>query len=245
MKMWTPLAPVLCAAALAVGCGPAQTTPPASQAPAPVKEVMTAEAQKALTPAQVLAELKEGNRRFVENRLTPRDFPAQAAATAAGQYPKAIVLSCLDSRVPPEIIFDQGIGDLFVGREAGNVEDTNMLGSIEFATKVAGAKLILVLGHTSCGAIKGAADGVEMANLTDLLAEFDVVLERVREGHEGPGDSADAAFIAEAVEENVRQTMRDLVERSPIITELVDSGEVAVAGGVYDLATGRVAWLDS
>jgi carbonic anhydrase len=206
---------------------------------------MTAEKQRSLTPAQVLADLKEGNQRFVENRLTPRDYPAQAAATAAGQYPKAIVLSCLDSRVPPEVIFDQGIGDIFVGREAGNVEDVNMLGSIEFATKVAGVKLIVVLGHTACGAIKGAADGVEMANLTALLDEFDGVLERTRESHGGPGDSSDAEFIRIAVEENVRQTMKDLVERSPIIAELVESGDVAVAGGVYDLATGRVTWLDA
>ncbi len=246
MKHGTPLATTLLAGALALGCAPAPSQgPEADRAPEPLKEVMTAEKQRSLTPAQVLAELKEGNRRFVENRLTPRDFPAQAAATAAGQYPKAIVLSCLDSRVLPEVVFDQGIGDLFVGREAGNVEDVNMLGSIEFATKVAGAKLIVVLGHTSCGAIKGAADGVEMANLTDLLDEFDVVLDRVRETSEGPGDSSDAEFIQQMVEENVRQTMRDLVERSPIISELVASGDVAVAGGVYDLSTGRVSWLDS
>jgi carbonic anhydrase len=246
MKYGTPLAATLLAGALALGCAPAPTEDAAAdRGPELVKEVMTAESQQALTPAQVLADLKEGNRRFVENRLTARDFPAQAAATAGGQYPKAVILSCLDSRVPPEIIFDQGIGDVFVGREAGNVEDVNMLGSIEFATKAAGVKLVVVLGHTSCGAIKGAADGVEMANLTDLLDEFDEVLEREREGWEGSGDSSDAEFIQEVVEENVRQTMKDIVERSPIISELVASGDVAVAGGVYDLATGRVSWIDS
>jgi carbonic anhydrase len=236
----------LCAAALVAGCAPADDTGPAvSATPEPSKEVMTADAQRALTPAQVLQELKEGNLRFAEGHLTPRDYPAQAAATAGGQYPKAVVLSCLDSRVPVELVFDQGIGDLFVGRVAGNVEDVNMLGSIEFATKAAGSKLIVVLGHTSCGAIKGAADGVEMANLTDLLDEFDAALSRAEKATDGAADSSNDAFIDAAIEENVRITMKDLVERSPIIAEMVEQGEVGVAGGVYDLATGRVRWIDS
>jgi carbonic anhydrase len=244
--MTTLLGPALGAAVLSVACAPSPDAAPAARsAPEPVKEVMTAQAQQALTPAQVLADLKEGNVRFVENRLTPRDYLAQASTTADGQYPMAILLSCVDSRVPPEIIFDQGIGDIFVARVAGNVEDVNLLGSIEFATKAAGSKLIVVLGHSSCGAIKGAADGVEMANLTDLLAEFDEVLAEVRASHDGPGDSSDAEFIARAVEENVRQTMEDLVSRSPILSELIESGDVAIAGGVYDLASGRVTWLDS
>lgn len=246
MRMRTLIGPALGAAVLSVGCAPSQDAVPAAQsAPEPVKEVMTAEAQRAMTPAQVLADLKEGNLRFVENRLTSRDYLAQASATASGQFPKAILLSCVDSRVPPEIIFDQGIGDLFVARVAGNVEDVNLLGSIEFATKAAGARLVVVLGHSACGAIKGAADGVEMANLTDLLDEFDGVLEKVRSSNAGPGDSSDADFIATVVEENVRQTMDDLVSRSPILAELTESGDVAIVGGVYDLASGRVTWLDS
>ena len=216
----------------------------AVQVPEPGQEVMTAEKQSALTPAQVLAEFKAGNQRFVEDRLTPRDYRAEGAATAAGQYPKAIVLSCLDSRVIPEIVLDQGVGDLFVGREAGNVEDVNMLGSMEFATQAAGAKVIVVLGHSDCGAIKGAADGVEMAHLTELLAEFDGVLEKVRESHEGPGDGSDAEFVRLVVEENVRQTMADIASRSAIIRSLIESGDVAIAGGVYDLSTGQVKWLD-
>lgn len=212
--------------------------------PDPVREVMTAEAQSTLTPEQVLADLKAGNQRFVGGKLTPRNYLAQAEATAAGQYPKAIVLSCLDSRVIPEIAFDQGIGDLFVGREAGNVEDVNMLGSMEFATAAAGVKLIVVLGHSSCGAIKGAADGVQLANLTDLLSEFDDVLARVRESHDGPGDSSDAEFIELVVEESVRQTVADTLERSPVISGLVESGYVGIVGGVYDLSTGKVKWLE-
>jgi len=212
--------------------------------PDPVREVMTAEAQSTLTPEQVLADLKAGNQRFVEGKLTPRDYLAQTEATTKGQYPKAIVLSCLDSRVIPEIAFDQGIGDLFVGREAGNVEDVNMLGSMEFATAAAGVKLIVVLGHSSCGAIKGAADGVQLANLTDLLSEFDDVLARVRESHDGPGDSSDAEFIELVVEESVRQTVADTLERSPVISGLVESGYVGIVGGVYDLSTGKVKWLE-
>lgn len=246
MKLTTPLATAFCAAALATGCarGPEDASE-RKATPAPLATVMTAEAQRSLTPADVFRELKEGNLRFAEGRLTARDYPAQAAATAAGQHPKAVVLSCLDSRVPVELVFDQGIGDLFVGRVAGNVEDVNMLGSIEFATKAAGSKLIVVLGHTSCGAIKGAADGVEMANLTDLLDEFDAALSRADEATDGAADSSNDAFIEAAVEENVRITMKDLVERSPIIAEMVEQGEVGVAGGVYDLATGRVRWIDS
>jgi carbonic anhydrase len=212
--------------------------------PDQVREVMTAETQKALTPEQVLADLKAGNQRFVGGKLTPRDYLAQVEATASGQYPKAIVLSCLDSRVIPEVVFDQGVGDLFVGREAGNVEDVNMLGSMEFATAAAGVKLIVVLGHSSCGAIKGAADGVQLANLTDLLGEFDGVLAKVRASHEGPCDSSDAAFIELVVEESVRQTMADILVRSPVISDLVESGDVGIAGGVYDLSTGQVKWLE-
>ena len=210
----------------------------------PVREVMTAETQSALTHEQALADLKAGNQRFVGGKLTPRNYLAQAEATAAGQYPKAIVLSCLDSRVIPEVVFDQGVGDLFVGREAGNVEDVNMLGSMEFATAAAGVKLIVVLGHSACGAIKGAADGVQLENLTTLLGEFDGVLAKVRASHEGPCDSSDAAFIELVVEESVRQTMADILVRSPVISSLVESGYVGIVGGVYDLSTGQVKWLD-
>lgn len=234
----------LAAAVLAVpvvaAARPADVARPAGAA----REVMTAERQKALTPAAVLADLKEGNRRFVEGRLTPRDYRAEAAATAAGQYPKAVVLSCLDSRVPPEIVFDQGIGDLFVGRVAGNVEDVNLLGSMEFATKAAGAKLVVVLGHTACGAVKGAIDGVQMGNLTALLKEFDVAVGRAKKDAALPVDSKDAAFVRAVTEESVRETMRDIAARSPVIAELVKSGQVAIVGGLYDLSTGKVTWLE-
>ena len=227
---------------LVTGCNPSRNADPAtSSTPEPVRDVLTSEAQQALTPDDVLSDLKEGNRRFMEGRLTPRDYLAQAAASASGQYPKAVILGCVDSRVPPEIVFDQGIGDLFVGRIAGNFENVDMLGSLEFATKVAGSKLIVVLGHTSCGAIKGAVAGVDLGNLTAMLHNFDEALEQASSGN---SDVSDSELIRAATEENVRQTVNDILSDSTVIAELVESGDVAVVGGIYDLASGRVTWLD-
>jgi carbonic anhydrase len=231
---------------VAAGCAPQPApTVEAPPEPEPVREVLTAEAQQALTPAQVLADLKEGNRRFVEGRMTERDYMAQAEATASGQYPKAVVLGCVDSRVPPEIIFDQGIGDVFVGRVAGNVEDVNLVGSMEFATKVAGSKVVVILGHTACGAIKGAADGVELGNLTELLNEFDEPIARADAATDGEANSSNAEFLNFAIEENVRKTIADILNDSPVMAEMVESGDLLIVGGVYDLATGQVNWLDS
>ncbi len=200
--------------------------------------VMTAEMQQGMTPDQVLASLQEGNERFVAGRNTSRDWGSQVVATSTGQYPKAIVLGCLDSRVPPEVVFDQGIGDLFVGRVAGNVETTELLGSMEFGTKLAGSKLIVVLGHTQCGAVKGAVAGAEMGHLTGLLKQIEVPSEAERRG------MSDSAVVDQVVESNVRQTVRDIVSRSAVIADLVASGDLKVVGGVYDLDTGRVDWLD-
>ena len=231
----------------AAACAPVDTDT-AETAPAvePVSDVLTEAEQAALTPEQVLEQLKEGNQRFVEGRLTLRDYNAQAAATAAGQFPKAAILGCVDSRVPPEIVFDQGIGDLFVGRVAGNFENEDLLGSLEFATAVAGTPLIVVLGHTSCGAIKGAVAGVELGNLTAMLDNFDEVLAQVREIQAmGTVDPEEAALIQAAIEENVRRTMADILESSEVISGLVESGDLGVVGGVYDLATGHVTWMES
>jgi carbonic anhydrase len=246
MKFQGILALTLVGGFAAVGCAP-KATPVAEKPPTPdpVREVLTADGQQALSPAQALADLKEGNRRFAEGRMTARDYVAQAQATTSGQYPKAAILGCVDSRVPPEIIFDQGIGDIFVGRVAGNVEDVNLVGSLEFATKVAGSKVIVILGHTSCGAIKGAADGVELGNLTELLNDFDAPIARADAATEGEANSANAAFLNLAIEENVRETIADILDQSPVIAEMVESGEIAIAGGVYDLTSGRVTWLDS
>lgn len=235
-----------------LACAPAENAAPGAETPAPttetasepVREVMTAAEQQALTPEQVLADLKAGNERFVAGKLTQRDYTAQARATADGQHPKAAILGCLDSRVPPELVFDQGIGDIFVGRVAGNFEDVGMVGSFEFATKVAGSKLIVVLGHSSCGALKGAADDAELGNLTATLENFDEVLQRAREATEGADDASNAELISLMVEMNVRETMEDIVESSPVIAEMIENGDLAIAGGVYDLATGRVNWLN-
>ena len=232
---------------LATGCA-RQPTPASEAPPAPVlvSEVITAERQQALTPEQVLADLKAGNERFVAGNLVARDYMAQAKATAAGgQYPKAVILGCVDSRVPPEIIFDQGIGDVFVGRVAGNVEDVSLVGSMEFATKVAGSKVVVILGHTACGAIKGAADGVELGNLTELLNDFDAPIARADEATEGEANSSNTEFLNLAIEENVRQTIADVLDSSDVISEMVEAGDLLIVGGVYDLTTGRVNWLDS
>ena len=247
MKVSTASLWIAASVFFSLGCTPraeplAETAPPA---PAPVRTVLDATAQQALTPEQVLTELKAGNQRFVYGNITHRDYMAQAEATAAGgQFPKATILGCVDSRVPPEIIFDQGIGDVFVGRVAGNVEDVNLVGSMEFATKVAGSKVILILGHTACGAIKGAADGVELGNLTELLNDFDEPIARASGATGVEPSSSNQEFLDLAIKENVRQTIADILEQSAVISEMVANGELLLVGGVYDLATGRVDWLD-
>lgn len=206
-------------------------------------DVTTKAEQTALTPGEILDDLKAGNERFVAGRSTRQDWLAQAAQTARdGQYPKAIVLSCLDSRVPVEIVFDQGIGDVFVGRVAGNFENTDLLGSKEFGVAAAGAKLIIVLGHTSCGAVKGAIDSAELGNLT-------ATLENIRPAVAAAGEmpdmtSANDAWVARVTEANVRRTIADISARSPVLSGLVDRGELMIVGGVYDLATGKIDWLE-
>jgi carbonic anhydrase len=202
-------------------------------APVPTKESLAS-----MKPADALEKLKQGNGRFVSGAAAPRDLKAQVKATAPGQYPYAAVLSCMDSRVPPEIVFDQGIGDLFVLRVAGNVVDTDDLGSLEYATKVVGSKLILVMGHTSCGAVKGAIDDVKLGNLTFLLEKIRPVVKA-----SGPGDAHDAAYVDKVAEANVRQTIREIREKSPTIRELADSGKIGIAGAMYDLSIGKVTFL--
>lgn len=202
--------------------------------------VTTKTAQQAMTPDAVLADLKAGNKRFASGNSTRQDWLAQAKVTASeGQFPKAIVLGCLDSRVPPEIVFDQAIGDIFVGRVAGNFENIDMLGSMEFGTKVAGSKLIVVLGHTACGAVQGAIAGAELGNLTATLDNIEPAVAAT------PGDRNDPDYENRVIIENVRQTVRDIKGRSPVISELVQSGQLKVVGAWYDLATGKVHWLES
>src|SRR5262245_6392109 len=198
----------------------------------------TKESLAAMKPAEALDTLKQGNGLFVSGAVATHDLKAQVKATAQGQYPFAAVLSCMDSRVPPEMVFDQGIGDLFVVRVAGNVVDTDDLGSLEYATKVVGSKLILVMGHTSCGAVKGAIEDVKLGNLTMLLDKIRPVVKA-----SGPGDVHDAAYVDRVAEANVRQTIREMREKSPTIRELSDSGKIGIAGAMYDVATGKVTFL--
>lgn len=201
------------------------------------------EAQAALTPDQALQMLKEGNARFVAGDSTDRDLIAQQKATSSGQFPFAVVLSCLDSRSAPEVVFDQGVGDIFVGRVAGNVVDTNLLGSFEFATAAAGSKLIVVMGHTACGAVKGACDGVELGNLTALLDEIEPAMDAVSTPVGTDRSSANTEFVNEVIETNVRMQVNELLRRSDVVRGLVDAGQVKVVGAVHDISTGEVTFL--
>jgi carbonic anhydrase len=207
-----------------------------------VETVVTAQLQKEMTPASVLADLQQGNQRFVQDRLTARDYLAQVRATRGGQHPKAIVLSCIDSRVVPELVFDQGIGDLAVARVAGNFENTDILGSMELGAKLAGSRLIVVLGHGGCEAVESACDGFTLGNLAVSLENLAPALDA---SEEVPGrhDSRNRAYVDAVVEANVRQTVRDILDLSPVIDDLVIAGRLAVVGAVYDVATGRVRWL--
>jgi carbonic anhydrase len=207
-------------------------------------DVMTAEQQRAMTPAQVLTQLEAGNQRFAAGKGTPMDYTTQVRRTAEGQFPKAVVLSCLDSRIPPEVIFDRGIGDLYVARVAGNFENTDILGSMEFATAAAGAKAIVVLGHNNCGAVKGAIDDVKLGNLTETLANITPSVQTTRAAMPGAAGSKDSAFVQAVAVENVRRTISDIPARSPVLADRVAKGELVIVGGMYDLNTGKVEWLD-
>ena len=200
--------------------------------------------QAAATPAQVLDWLRRGNERFHSGKPEMRDMLHDQQVTAVGQYPRAIILSCIDSRAPAEFIFDTGLGDLFNARIAGNIADADLVGSMEFACKVSGAKLILVMGHTSCGAVKGACDRVEMGNLTGLLEKIRPAVDAVKDVP-GERNSKNTPFVEAVSEENVRLTVEKIRELSPILKGMETEGEIQIAGCVYDLATGRVQFLEA
>jgi carbonic anhydrase len=202
-----------------------------------------AEQQKSTSPEAAFAALKAGNERFTAGKRISRDYAAQVQQTSKGQFPFAAVLSCLDSRVPPEIVFDQGIGDMFVGRVAGNVVTDDLVGSFEFATKVAGAKLLVVMGHTQCGAIKGACDNVKLGNLTGLLQKFEPAIAAVADDGK-PRNSKNHDFVEAVAEANVKYTMAQLQERSPILKGLVEEGKLKIVGGIYHLEDGKVHFFD-
>ena len=202
----------------------------------------TKQRQIAATPAEVLEKLKHGNERFVSGKPQSRDMLHDQRTTAAGQYPKAVILSCIDSRAPAEFIFDAGLGDLFNARIAGNIADEDQVGSMEFACKVAGAKLIVVMGHTSCGAVKGAIDDVKLGNLTGLLAKIKPAVTEVQ-NVPGERNSKNTSFVEAVAEANVRLTVERVRQQSPILRDMETAGTIDIVGCVYNLETGRVDFL--
>ena len=202
-------------------------------------QTQTPETQKSISPQQALDLLKDGNNRFMAKRQLSRDLGQQVAQTAGGQYPFATVLGCIDSRVPAEIIFDQGIGDIFNVRIAGNFANDDILGSLEFACKVAGSKAIVVLGHSSCGAIKGACDDVQLGNLTGMLQNLKPAVDAV-EGEKENRSSKNVSFVQKVVDMNIKMTVETIKQRSSILKGMVDHGEIAIVGAMYDVGTGKV-----
>jgi carbonic anhydrase len=202
--------------------------------------ILTKEQQDKLTPDQVIAELMKGNEEYVNDRLTIRNTSARIREASLGQYPKAVILSCLDSRVPVEDVFHEGIGDLFVTRVAGNIINEDILGSMEYGCKVSGSKLILVLGHEYCGAIKSAIDGVKLGNITALLTKIQPAVRHVADSLKSTVSSKDAASVELVCYENVRMAIAGIRKSSPILREMEQKGEIKIIGAVYDMRTGKV-----
>ena len=209
---------------------------------ADVGPALTREAQASITPVTALVLLNQGNLRFVGGQAEKRDFLAQVKQTSGGQFPFAAIVSCLDSRVPPEIVFDRGIGDLFVARVAGNFVNDDILGSLEYAARVAGAKLIVIMGHTECGAVKGACDSAQLGLLTATLANINPAVNSVQGNYE-PRSSKNTDFVQAVAEKNVELTMGKLRDRSVVLRGMLDKGEIGMVGAMYDVSTGKVEFL--
>jgi carbonic anhydrase len=205
----------------------------------------TSESQATTTPAKALQFLKEGNKRFLHNLRVNRNLLQQANETRAGQWPFATIVSCIDSRTSAELIFDQGLGDIFSVRIAGNVINTDIMGSLEFACAVAGSKLIVVLGHSSCGAIKGACDHIEMGNLTELLSKIQpAVYQESATVDPAKRKSSNSVFVENVADLNVRRSVRSIVSRSHILEQLIKDGKIAIIGAKHDLASGEITFFD-
>lgn len=203
---------------------------------------ITQEMQASLTPDQAINLLKSGNQRFQSGNVQHRDLISEAKATSQGQYPFAVILSCLDSRVPPEVIFDQGLGALFVARVAGNVINPDILGSMEFGTQLSGAKVIAVIGHTRCGAVRGSCQQAKLGNLTGLLEQIQPAIAATAKQTKKNCD--DWAFVDEAAKNNVRMIMKEIPEKSPVIKKLLADKKIKLIGGMQDLATGQVTFFE-
>ena len=206
-------------------------------------KTLTKEMQAAITPSIAIGLLKEGNKRFMNNLKINRNLLQQANETSDGQHPFAVILSCIDSRTSVELIFDQGLGDVFSVRIAGNIINEDILGSMEFGCKVAGAKIIVVLGHTKCGAIKGACDHVEMGNLTALLSKIQPAVYDEKSVTENRNSSNDE-FVEKVATINVKRTVNAIMERSPILKEMIETGAIGIIGGSHNITTGEVIFYD-
>jgi carbonic anhydrase len=204
-------------------------------------KTLTKEMQQAISPSMALELLKEGNKRFVNNLKVNRNLLQQANETSDGQHPFAVILSCIDSRTSAELIFDQGLGDVFSVRIAGNIINEDILGSMEFGCKVAGAKIIVVIGHTKCGAVKGACDHVEMGNLTALLTKIRPAVDDETTTTNNR-NSSNAVFVENVAVINVKRTVNSITERSPILKEMVEAGKISIVGGTHNIATGEVVF---
>lgn len=204
-------------------------------------KTITKDVQASITPQAAIEMLKVGNQRFVRGDMVSRDLSGQVSDTSTGQAPFAVILGCIDSRVPAEMVFDQGIGDIFNCRIAGNFINSDILGSMEFGCKVAGSKVIVVLGHKSCGAVKGACDNVELGNLTGMLAKIQPAIDAVTDISE-ERNSANAPFVQRVSDNNVTQAVENIRLQSPVLKEMEDNGEIAIVGAMYDIADGSVSW---
>ena len=196
------------------------------------------DSQPSISPQSAIDELRAGNQRFLNHSTLERDWANDISKTTGGQHPFAIVIGCIDSRVPVETIFDQGIGDIFTARVAGNIVNEDLLGSLEFACKLAGAKAIVVLGHTSCGAIKGAIDGVRLGHLTTLLNRIEPIIDKVSAAM----DRDDPGFADAVAEANIVNTVDVIRDNSEILARMESSGDISIVGAMYNVATGEVCF---
>ena len=205
-------------------------------------DALTKELRDKLTPEQIIQAMKNGNKRFRKGERKERNYLREQRASASGQYPAAALLSCIDSRAPAEVIMDLGIGDIFNSRVAGNIENPDILGSIEFACKLAGAKVVLVMGHTACGAIKGAIDNAELGNLTGLLAKIKPAVETTT--YSGERSAKNYAFVDAVARKNVELTVANIRKDSPVLAELESKGSIKITGAMYNLENGAVEFFD-
>ncbi|PXX47414.1 carbonic anhydrase family protein [Undibacterium pigrum] len=227
----------LTAALLISAC--ATQSPTASQPP--INVAMTQAMQAKISPDAAITMLKEGNQRFISGSMLKRDLPAQVKTSGRdGQFPFASIVSCIDSRSDPALVFDQGIGDLFTARVAGNIVNEDILGSLEYAAKVAGSKVIIILGHSHCGAVKGACDNANLGNLTQLVAKIMPAVKATPDNHGSDRSSKNHHFVDAVAEMNVKMTVKAVTEKSVVLKEMADKGQIKIVGAMLDVETGKI-----